>query len=470
MFETGLRQFRMAMAMVWGRRIDPVTVQKLVADARATLAEFGTPGADVQQLTDGPFADPAARQEFTDRSVRRTARRLAELSPFYAERFASAGVDPGRLTMQTLPVVPVTTKADLQARPHEFCCRGVEPVLSTRTTGTTGRPAEVWLSAYEAELWPAMAALSGLLRGEIGPDDCMQVNISSRATAAVQQDVTLCRLVGARSRVLGVLPPDESLDSLLDRGPTMLATYPSYLAQLVAAARRRGLGPADFALRRADVGGEVLSPALSVAARATLGLQTVNDTFAMTEVLPVSGRSCSLGHLHPDLNMGLVEVVALDGSGPAGPGELGTLVVTPYFPYRDCMPVLRYDTRDVVRTLVEPPDCELAAIPATSAILGKAGGLYRTGAGVVTPRELVEALEALPTGPYPARFRGTVVDGRLHLSVPARALDGLDAAAARQHLADRGLDVELHPVDTDGRELRTVRADLLETSFTTAKA
>jgi hypothetical protein len=134
------------------------------------------------------------------------------------------------------------------------------------------------------------------------------------------------------------------------------------------------------------------------------------------------------------------------------------------------MPVLRYDTRDLVRTLVEPPDCELAAIPATSAILGKAGGEYRTAAGVVTPREIVEAWEALPTAPYPARFRGAVVDGRLRLTVPAGALDGFGVAAARQHFADRGLDVDLDPVDSDGRELRTVRADLLETSFTTAKA
>jgi phenylacetate-CoA ligase len=465
-FETGLRQFRMAMAMVWGRRIDPTVVRKLIDDARATLAEFGSPGADVQQLTDGPFADPAARREFTDRSVRRTTRRLAELSPFYAERFAAAKVDPAELSAETLTAVPVTVKADLQRRPRDFLCRGVEPVLSTRTTGTTGRPAEVWLSAYEAELWPAMAALSGLLRGEIGPDDCMQVNISSRATAAVQQDVVLCRLVGARSRVLGVLPVDESLDSLLDGGPTMLATYPSYLAELVTRARGRGLGPDDFSLRRVDVGGEVLSPALAAGARATLGVQLVNDTFAMTEVLPVSGRSCSLGHLHPDLNMGLVEVVALDGSGPAQPGELGTLVVTPYFPYRDCMPVLRYDTRDVVRSLVEPPDCELAAIPATSAILGKAGGLYQTSAGTVTPRELIEAWEALPTSPFPARFRAEVVDRRLRLTVPAGALAGFGEQAARAHLADRGLDVDLDPVGTDGRQLRTVRADLLETSFT----
>jgi phenylacetate-CoA ligase len=402
--------------------------------------------------------------------VRRTARRLATLSPFYADRFAAAKIDPARLSAETIRAVPVTVKADLQGRQPDFRCRGVEAVLSTRTTGTTGRPAEVWLSAYEAELWPAMAALSGVLRGEIGPEDCMQVNISSRATAAVQQDVTLCRLVGARSRVLGVVPPDESLDSLLDKGPTMLATYPSYLAELVTAARRRGLGPGDFALRRADVGGEVLSPAVALAARATFGLDLVNDTFAMTEVLPVSGRSCALGHLHPDLNMGLVEVVALDGSGPAGPGELGTMVITPYFPYRDCMPVLRYDTRDVVRTLVEPPDCELAAIPATSAILGKAGALHRTAAGIVTPRELIEAWESLPTAPWPARFRAEVVDGRLRLTVPASTLDGFGADAARRHLADRGLDVELVPVATAGRELRTVRADLLETSFTTLVA
>lgn len=57
----------------------------------------------------------------------------------------------------------------------------------------------MWLSRYEIELWPAVAALSGLLRGEIGPSDRMQINISSRATAAVQMTLTACRLVGARS-------------------------------------------------------------------------------------------------------------------------------------------------------------------------------------------------------------------------------------------------------------------------------
>ena len=30
-------------------------------------------------------------------------------------------------------------------------------------------------------------------------------------------------------------------------------------------------------------------------------------------------------------------------------------MITPFFPYRDCMPVFRYDTRDVVRTLPDEP-------------------------------------------------------------------------------------------------------------------
>jgi hypothetical protein len=52
----------------------------------------------------------------------------------------------------------------------------------------------------------------------------------------------------------------------------------------------------------------------------------------MTEVIPVTGTSCSAGHLHHDLTMGHVEVLGLGSGTAATPGELGSLVVTPYFP------------------------------------------------------------------------------------------------------------------------------------------
>jgi phenylacetate-CoA ligase len=468
-FETGIRQFRMAMAMVNGRRIKPQIIQRLIADADATLREFGSPGDDVNQLLDGPFADPEMRNHFQTQGIRRTVRRLAAQSPFYSARFAAAGIDPKKVDLDAIANVPLTTKADLIGQSAQFFCRDAPPYLSTRTTGTTGKPAEVWMSRYEAELWPALAALSGLLRNEINHTDCLQINLSSRATAAVQHDLEVCRLVGARSRALGLISVDQSIDSLLDDGggsrPTILGTYPSYLARLVTGAQRRGLGPKDFSIRRIDVAGELLSAALADAAQDVFGVRP-SDTFAMTEVLPVSGRTCEQGHLHVDLNMGLVEVVALDGSGRVEPGQLGTMVVTPYFPYRDCMPVFRYDTRDVVRRLDDTPlTCNLAGVPALSHILGKANQMLETADGVVTPRDIIEVVEHLPAQAWPAQYRAVVTDdGTLGLTLPPAALEGTDTSEVSRLFADRGI-CSVVRVAGDDSPMRRVRADLAETTF-----
>jgi phenylacetate-CoA ligase len=472
-FETGARQFRMAMSMVRGRRLNTRNLGRLVDDALATLAEFGEPGADVQQIVDGPASDPQARSHLANQGIRRTAARLAAQSPFYARRFAAAGVRPDRLEVAGLGAIPVTVKSDLVARPAEFQCGDVARHLSTRTTGTTGRPAEIWLSRYEMELWPALVALAGVLRDELRPSDVMQVNISSRQTAAVHIDVAACRLVGAGCRVLGVVPVDESLDALAGGGSTLLSASPSYLAEMLVAARRRGMGPADFRLRGIQAGGEVLSPSVAAAVRETFGVSAISDNFGMTEVIPVAARSCSQGHLHHDITTGLVEYLDVDTAEPAEPGALATIVITPFFPYRDCMPVFRYDTRDMVRRLPDGPlTCELSGMPATSHLLGKADHLIRLGAhDVVAPRQLVEAVEALPTRPWPARFRSEVHNGRIRLTLPAAAVAGFGEVAARRQFAEAGLDVDLAVVsDEQARSLRPVRSDLHEKTFVAGPA
>jgi len=471
-FETGIRQFQMAWAMIWGRPINPRTVERLIRDGLHTLQEFGAPGDDVQQLLEGPFSDPIARRDFQNRALQRTLHRLMHVSPYYQKRFASLALDIEKLNVDDMPRLPITLKKDIQEHEQEFITTDSHPYITTRTTGTTGRPAEIWLSKYEIELWPAMAALSGLLRNEIGPQDCMQINISSRATAAVQQNIVVCRLTGARTRVLGVIPPDESLDCLLsggDEAPTLLSTYPSYLAQLVQAARRRHLGPYDFRLRRIDCGGEVLSAALAHAAQETLGPRLVNDTFGMTEILPVSGRACNQGHLHHDLNMGFVEVIDLESGEPAVAGALGTVVVTPYYPYRECMPVFRYDTRDVVRRLPDGPlTCDLAGVPATSRILSKVDHLLRVNEQIVTLRDIVELLEALPSEPWPARFKAQVIDNALGLTLPEQALNKVSKEEVERRFRASGLPVSIitdvvH--ESESISLRPLRADLVETTF-----
>ena len=459
---------RLAVSLVTGRRIDPANVQRLVADAVATVRAFGVPGDDVDQLLDGPFADPQFRRELQDRALRRTVQRTAKVSPYYRRLLHADGINATDVTIDTFSALPLTRKADLVGEPAAFLAEGSRPVLATRSTGSTGLPVTVWLSRYETELWPALAALAGVLRGELTPSDCMQVNISSRATAAVQQDVSVCRLAGASCLVLGLIPPADSLQVLLSNPrPTLLATYPSYLAELVHAARHRGLRAEHFALRRIDVGGEVLSASLVRAAQHTLGAP-VSDTFAMTEVLPVSARSCTRGHLHHDLNTGYVEVLDLTTGRPAGPGQLGTVVITPYYPYRDCMPVLRYDTRDVVRQL-QPGrlSCELAGTPATSLVLGKADQLLSLPDATITPRDLIDRLEALPTDPWPVRYGIRHGDNGPLLQLTPDTLGELTPAALAADLRQAGfaLDVE-QAIARPGSPLRRLRSDLVEHTFT----
>ena len=343
-----------------------------------------------------------------------------------------------------MPQMPITRKQDFVEHQQAFICTNAHPFIATRTTGTTGRPAEIWLSKYESELWAGLSTLSGLLRNEIHPEDLMQINISSRATAAVQTSVTVCRLAGARVRVLGTIPPEESLDNLIGNGeeaPSLLSTYPSYLAMLVKAAQQRGLTPHDFRLRRIDCGGEILSNSLAQAAREVFGAR-INDTFGMTEVLPVSGRICSQQHLHLDPNMGFIEILDLETGQPSAPGALGTVVITPYYPYRECMPVFRYDTRDVVRKLAdEALTCEVAGIPATSLILGKADHLLYIDKHMVTPRDIVEIYEALPSQPWPARFKLQRVDKHIELVMPEEVLRDVSKEEVERRFRAEGIDL-----------------------------
>jgi phenylacetate-coenzyme A ligase PaaK-like adenylate-forming protein len=467
MLETGVRQIRMVFGVAMGRRLSTRNLVRLIDDALTTIKEFGEPGADAAEVIGGPMADPAARREFATRAIRRTASRLMAKSPFYGRRLAAAGVDPRRLDLDRLRAVPVTLKRDLIEQSDDFQCVGAPRYLATRTTGTTGRPAEIWMSRYEMELWPALGTLADVIRGSLRPDDVLHVHVSSRATGSVHLTTTACRLVGASCRVLGIVPADDALDNLAEGGATQLSTVTSYLAELEVAARRRGMGPNDFRLRSIAVGGEVLSPSLAQAASETFGVTAIRNGFSMTEVVPVVGRPCSEGHLHFDPNTGLVEYLDLQTGEPAEPGALATIVVTPYYPYRECMPVFRYDTRDVVRCLAEDYTCDMAGLPGSGHIEGKADQLVRLEPSqVVTPRQIVEAIEALPTRPWPARYRATVQDGRLRLTLPTTAFTGLDEAEVARHFADCGLDPDLVLVsDEEASALRPLRSDLHETMF-----
>ena len=129
--------------------------------------------------------------------------------------------------------------------------------------------------------------------------------------------------------------------------------------------------------------------------------------------------------------------------------------------------MFRCDTRDIVRRLPDPLTCELAGVPATSRLLGKADHLLRIGDKVITMRGLVAVVEDLPTPPLPARFGATIDDDRVQLRMPSDVLAGSSAFDLPRRLAERGVDVNVATVldDRTGAQVRRLRADLIETTF-----
>jgi acyl-CoA synthetase (AMP-forming)/AMP-acid ligase II len=250
--------------------------------------------------------------------------------------------------------------------------------------------------------------------------------------------------------------------------PTLLITYSSYLGLLVDVGERLGYAAADFGLRQIMCGGEIVTDGMRRRAERLFGARLV-ETYGMTEISPANGQHCSGGHLHFDPEQGVTEVVSLDGSRPAGPGEVGVLTFTPVYPYRETTLLLRLSSGDVVRRLpASERDCELAGLPATSRLLGKRAFVRDLAGQLVTPRDVLEVVEGDPAARLPGRWAVEDVPGGFDLHVLARPGHAGLADRLHQRGAALSLPVRRIVVHENLEEMpptAPVRADLREPIF-----
>jgi phenylacetate-CoA ligase len=307
---------------------------------------------------------------------------------------------------------PDHPQAELRAAPATFEHRDALPVLCSTTSGTTGHPTQVSFSARELHTITRFAALGHLLDGSIQPDDVVLNAMSSRAVLGNLSLASACEQIRALLQPVGLTDPALALALLSQPQPhpshasrvSVLCTYPSYLGQLVEQGLAAGYGPADFGLRRLTVGGEVVTAGLLYRARRLFGHTLQIDTgYAMTETYPFAGMPCEQGNLHFEPSYGLVEVLDPATGRPCAPSEVGSLVVTPFPPFRETTLLLRYDTEDLVRAVASPLTCRHHQLPATSGILGKLPLSARHPEGWTSPADVLGALEGVDAVPLPAR-------------------------------------------------------------------
>ena len=430
---------------------------------------------DGSDLLKSPKLDDATLSEVLLRRLRVQATRAAQQTAYYAALFSEHGINPDRLTWDDMGRIPVTPKSAVRERPYDFVARDTVPVFRSTTNGTTGRPTSICFSTYEIETSILLSAIGNLMIGDFVPEDIVLISQSARATLGNLVNGEAVRRVGAMVIQGGQVDPEFTLAMLSEKHNipgkasrvSFVAVYPSYLGELVEVGLRLGYRPSDFALRRIDLGGEVVTAGVKRRAKELFGDVPYFEGFGMTETWSVGGEICPDGHMHFNPIGGVREFLNIESGEPAKPGELATIVATPLPPSRDTTLLIRYDTQDLVRVL-EQPDCSHSSLPAVSHPLGKLDLAVRHENGWTTPRDVLEALEALDVVPLPARCGFWEVRGGVGVEVVVRSDDSGARRSILESLEQYNVPVRDLILHTDRAQLKNpypFRGDLRETSF-----
>lgn len=476
MLATALAQLRFATSMVLGHPFAPRALHHLIDALVATQQEFGFIGTEGAELLGGPALDIETRQALQLQRFRTQAVRGQRETEYYGALFRELDLDPSRMSFETIARLPVLAKAALRGDPDGFVRKSATPVLRALTTGTTGWPISIAFSARELQQLAAFSAIGLLYQRQLTSEDIVQISISSRAVIGNIGLGGACTHLGVPYYLTGLIDPARALALLAEerRLPgkkpraSVLSTYPSYLGALVDCGLRLGYRPDDFGLERIFLGGEVSTAGLRARSRKLFGPIQFDENYGMTETIPFGGTPCSEGHLHFEPSQGLLEVFDPGTGAPAAPGSVGTIVATPFPPFRETTVLLRYDTEDLVRPLAGPLTCSLRNLPATSPLLGKRSLAVRHEGGWTTLRDVLEALEPVLPVPLPVRCGFRAVPGGIEVEV----VTWRDTPSVRRTIAwrleEQGIPLRaLHLVDDPGklRNPAPLRCDLRESVF-----
>ena len=292
---------------------------------------------------------------------------LFERSRFYREKleragFATHGAVGG---LEAIERVPLTEKDDLRRTRSSDEPIGAHRTASPEeivriysTSGTTGTPSYIPLTAADLEVWMRTSArsyaASGLERGERIVSTYNAGPFVAGAALGAFDRLGLCHVPIGSANTERLIAAVELLK------PTVVAMTPSYALHLAEWAQARGKDLAKSSVKRVMVAGEPGGgePAMRARLEAAWGA-------SVTEAMGIGDISVSLwGECEQKAGMhfsgrGFVHFELIDPkTGVAAPlvdGAEGELVLT-YLINRSA-PLLRFRTRDHVRLSMGPCPC-----------------------------------------------------------------------------------------------------------------
>jgi phenylacetate-CoA ligase len=289
-------------------------------------------------------------------------------SPFYRDKFAAAGIARKNFrSLKDLERFPFTVKEELresqQVSPplgRHMAADMIDVIRLHASTGTTGRPSFVGLTRKDAEIWTKVTARSFYTQG-IRPSDIVihAAGLTMFAGGLPAKDAI--EMIGATFVPVGTGASAKVVLYAKMLHATAIHCTPSYAIYLADYVRREAhMDPRELGIRKLVCGAEPGAGIPAVRAKITeeWGAR-VTEGLGNADMIPIIFAECpDQSGMHYNGQEYVYNEIIDPESGEVLPIEVGVsgeLVYTSL--ERECVPLLRFRTRDRVTILSTSCKC-----------------------------------------------------------------------------------------------------------------
>jgi phenylacetate-CoA ligase len=282
-------------------------------------------------------------------------------SEFYQEKCRAAGIRRRDFRkLRDLARFPFTSKEELRASQAAHPPLGRHIAADWRdvirvhsSTGTTGKPSFVGITRRDAKVWTRLTARSFYTQGLRKSDVVVHAAGLTLFVAGLTSKDAI-ESVGAVFVPLGTGASEKALTIIPLLGANAMHCTPSYAAYFAEFARQAGIDPRALGLKKLFCGAEPGAgiPAIRAKLEQDWGAR-VTEGLGNADMAPIIFSECpeqSGMHFNgPDSVIAEIIDPVTGESLPPETGVRGELVYTSL--QRECVPLLRFRTRDRVQVL-----------------------------------------------------------------------------------------------------------------------
>jgi phenylacetate-CoA ligase len=322
-------------------------------------------------------------------------------SPFYQLKFRDTGLALKDIRgLDDLHKLPFTEKSELRDSQINHPPLGKHAIVPLEkvsrvysTSGTTGRPTYIGLTRQDIKTWRESASRA-LWTGGFRPDIIVPLIVAPYLIADSYTDAI--ENIGATCLPTGVGATDRLIGAFQNIGANALLATSSFPMHFARSLKKRDIEPKSLGLKIILAGGE---PGASIPAIR----YKVEETFGCN-FLEMMGNGDMAGEIWSDMHFiaqGIVhpEIINPESGEPLEikEGTQGELIYTSI--ERECMPLIRFRTRDHV--IVTQTDCECGRTGFGIRCIGRTDDMLIVQGVNVYPsaiRDVVSSLEPETTG------------------------------------------------------------------------